>query len=189
VYLTRKGLSSFKRKLMNLYQKKSRGNSPCIQAYFHCVLKSSRNNDNVSILKNLLSDLEKINTDVAQEMFLRATAEFYAFNQNDESRAINTINDSIRKYPESLFSKFAKFEISEKFKNIKGMEDALQSLEFLDRNSYFFNAFLRARILLLAHKGEKDKAYGSVETNLKNFPSTTKLKIRNKIEQILNTLK
>lgn len=159
-----------------------------IQAYFHCVLKSSRPFENQKLLRELLGNLEKIKTDLAQEMHMRAKAEFYAFNQNDEGTALGIISDSIAMHPKDIYPLFTKFDICEKFKNIVGMKSTISELEErIDEKSYFYNALLKSKCLLIAYTDEKEVAMAFLNNKLKDFPLTSRDKIRQKIEIICNS--
>ncbi len=157
-----------------------------IQAYFNCLLKSSRPFENTKELEKLLDSFSKVDTDVSNEMYLRALSEFHAINKNDYKSAIEVINDCVAQFPDSVYSNLTKFDICERSSNISCMVEALGVLRgIIDKSSYFYNALLRAECLLLAHQGEKDRAENLLHRNLGDFPLTYRERIRQRISTIV----
>lgn len=153
-----------------------------IQAYFHCILMSSKQFENENLLESLVEDLSKINSDMAREMYLRSKAQFLAFNQGDFEEAIKIINISIGTY-NSPYSKFAKFEICEKFSNLDGMKEALTQIEAtIDAKSYFYPFVKRYKCLHILHEIGKDAAMKYLHSSLRGYPISAFERMRRKID-------
>jgi len=156
-----------------------------IQAYFNCLLRTSRPFENSPLLLQLISNLEKVQTDLAIEMSLRAHAEYLAFNKNDENAAIEKINEAIGTHTSEDYALFSKFEICERFSNLPGMESVILELESrIDSSSYFYSHLKRNKCICYAYTKGKDYAIKYIAKELRNFPATSKEKLLTKIDQI-----
>ena len=81
-----------------------------IQSYFRCLLKLEGKTAK-SILERLLEDLKSNINPKADEMYRTSLTQFYAQIENDEAKALNTVNDTIILYPKKIYPYLTKLEI------------------------------------------------------------------------------
>lgn len=158
-----------------------------IQAYLKSVMYDEKSPDNKNIIRDLLQHLAVIDSDRAREMYLEELALFYAFYEDDESSSIETISEANKKFPNSVYPYFTKFEICEKFNRKSDMK---QILDYLDKivkeGSYFYNAFLKYNAIFQAKIGDIKTAMDFIG-KIKNYPSHAIEKLINKIREIYST--
>lgn len=164
------------------YENDKKRNPYHVQAYFSCVVKQSKTKENIEILKKLLKDLEDIKTDKGIEMYLRCSAYYQAFIDNNEKEAIKIINEAITKFPDSLYVRIDKFYICLKFDRISEINDIFEYLEKSGyvKNKSFENTFYRMKILKLAKEGKIKEALQLID-NFKNYPENSIQKLKEKI--------
>jgi hypothetical protein len=154
-----------------------------IQAYFRSLIRNERIAENGPIMEELLTNLRKIRSDKAKEMFLEAQAQYEAFFRHDGRNALIVINSAIKEFPDSVHLKITKFDICEKFNVINEMKDALDEFEkTTDNNSYFYNIYTVLKSIYLAKIGQKQNSLDLLD-KLKNYPDTAVNKLRGKIRR------
>lgn len=156
-----------------------------IQAYFNCLINSSKINSNEQTLEQLLTDLERVNSEKAKEMFMTAKAQFLAFFKSDQQGALNLINDTICQFPDIIYPKLTKFDICSKFNDIDGMKESISMLKKeIDNKSYFYKSLIRSECIFMAQSGQLSEALQKVDTRLKNYSDQYKEKLKQKLKQL-----
>ena len=162
-----------------------------IQAYFSCLVKSEnhnnidKNNKFIEILEELIEKLENNKAEFTKEMALRCKAQMYAFCLHDYDNAIGFIEQAIKLEPNLFYAKLAKFDICEKFNDLEGMEkvynDLMSQKDFKDRHSHVYVMF---HSLILAKKGEIDKAKNYFLEKISSFTDEAKNLFLEKLENL-----
>jgi hypothetical protein len=156
-----------------------------VQAYFNCLINSPKINSNEKILEQLLTDLEKVSSEKAKEMFMNAKAQFLAFCKFEQQNALNLINDTIALFPDVIYPKLTKFDICSKFKDIDGMKESISMLkQEIDSKSYFYKSLIRSECIFMAQDGKLPEALRLVDTKLKNYSDQYRKKLKQKLEQL-----
>ena len=118
-----------------IYENSDKSNPYTIQAYLSCLIKNRKNSNNdedISKMKELLTNLQNIDTELSQEMYKRGQITYNAFIKNDNSSLDEIYNLSL----ESSFSKnhyiyMEMFDIADKFNNLDLMKYSNEKLEEL----------------------------------------------------------
>lgn len=156
-----------------------------IQAYFNCLINSSKINSNEQTLEQLLTDLDRVNSEKAKEMFMTAKAQFLAFFKSDQQGALNLINDTISQFQDIIYPKLTKFDICSHFKDIDGMNESILMLKKeIDNKSYFYKSLIRSECIFMAQSGKLPEALQRVDTKLKNYSDQYKDKLKQKLKQL-----
>ncbi|MCY9084230.1 hypothetical protein MOE57_17390, partial [Bacillus inaquosorum] len=160
-----------------------------IHGYFTC-LSNNNNNENLllndiekkQILQELLTNLEKNESEIGKSMSYRLNAEYQAFVENEEDYAIQLINQAIEKFNDDIYPLFTKFSICERFNRIQDMENVIEILEGeIGKGSRFYKNLLKNKAILLAKKGNLTEALRLV--NSIKYPENVLSKIKTKIER------
>jgi tetratricopeptide (TPR) repeat protein len=142
-----------------------------IQAYFRCLIKAEKSTANRRVLEELLDNLSKVKSIVAEEMLLRCKAQFLAFYENKEAESVLLINRAIKEYPNLMYATFTKIEICEKFNRISDMEILLGELDkTIKRGDYNYVSYIKSKAIMLAMKKQIGKALDLIEQNKKYIP-------------------
>ncbi|MBC6004138.1 MAG: TIR domain-containing protein [Paeniclostridium sordellii] len=145
-----------------------------IQAYFSCLIKSDMNiDDKRAILTELISNLDRIKSEKANEMLLRCKAQFEAFCNNNEEDALILVNKSIQDYPRLNYARIVKFDICEKFKRIDDMKDIINYLEENGSGSSS-NTIVIFKSILMSIEGRSEEASRYFNTRIKNYTEQAK---------------
>lgn len=160
-----------------------RDNPYHIQAYFSCLIKSEKTNENRDILKELISELEKINTDVAKEMTLRCKAQYGAFCDNNKEMALSMINQAIDLNPNIQYARIVKFDICEKFGMLDEMKHILAFFEQPDFKNKYMNNIICFRAVIMASEGNVDNAISLFKTSIRDYTEEAKDKFVMKLER------
>lgn len=149
-----------------------RNNPYNIQSYFRCLLKLEGRNAK-STLERLLEDLEKNINPKANEMYMTSLTQFYAQIENNEEKALQTINDTILMYPKKIYPYLTKLEILNHSKNVDEIEKLLTLIESrFDKTSEIWGKlqYLLARCIILKSKGKTTEARLILDSEIKkNF--------------------
>lgn len=140
-----------------------------IQAYFTCLIRSERNEDNRKVLEELIELMAKVNSDIAKEMLIRLRAQFEAFYNDNEEESLALIEKGIEEYPKLRYALLTKFDICDKFNKIKDMEEIIEKLKSMNNNQNYINNIVYYEAICLAKKRRLDEAISHVETNLRNY--------------------
>lgn len=142
-----------------------------IQAYFDCLVRRSPKDGEAKLLF-LIDELRKLNIPKAQEMAQMAEADYYLFVRDNNSKALEAINNTIREFGLKNFSLRRKFNILEKSNNIHEMEDVVLEYErkYASQNTNELNILNVMKIKLSAHKGQKEESIRLLNTKLSFYP-------------------
>lgn len=153
-----------------------------IQAYIRCLLKI-KPTDYKKTVESLIETLDKIDTDISKEMFYNAKANYYSVFENNETKALYTIDQCIKEFPENPYPLVTKLEICEKFRNVIEMENTLKTLKLNNpRANTYTNTNIAFEAKLLALKGNITLAINLVDSKLSHkLPSSA----IDKLKQIL----
>jgi len=154
-----------------------------IQAYFRCLIRDEKIINKGPIMEELLTNLSKIRSDKAKEMYLEARAQYEAFYKHDGNNALTSINNALKEFPDSVYFKITKFDICEKFGVIGEMKDLLDKFEKeIDNNSYFYNVYISLQSIYFAKTGKKHEAVNLL-SKLRNYPESAINKLKLKINK------
>ncbi|MGO4549139.1 TIR domain-containing protein [Paenibacillus sp. 2TAB23] len=158
-------------------------NSYHMQAYFRCIIRSEKNTANRKVLEEILENLSKIKSTIADEMKLRCKAQFLAIYDNREHDAIALINKAITDYPNLSYALYTKIEILEKFSRIRDMEMLLMEIEkTVKKGDYNYITFIKSKAILFAMQGNIEKALDLIVHNSKYIPEKVIDKIMTRIQ-------
>lgn len=153
-----------------------------IHAYLTCLLKADKRMQNESEIDKCLENLDGINSDIAKEMSLRGQAQYWAYYKNNETKALEKVEQAINKFTDSIYPKFTKFDICVKFDNLQEMEKVIKDLEKqISRKSYLTNVFLSMKVRYLIKSNKCDEAKMIVKS-MKNYPETS----INRLKQLID---
>lgn len=153
-----------------------------IQSYFKTIINMPMDVEKIEIMKELIKNIEKINSPIAKQMYTEMQAIFLAKIEDDEEQAIAIINNDMRENGSSIYLLLVKFDIYEQNKHIEGMEKTLDEIErLIVNNSYYSNAFYIRKAKLLAAKGEKSEEVVKCIKRLKYLPEKTVIKLSEKL--------
>lgn len=155
-----------------------------INPYIRCLLKV-RPVDYRKTIEILIENLGKVGTDIGREMYLTATADYYAIFESNETKAMDTINQSIQEFPDNPYPLLSKLEICERFRNINEME---RTLKIFRQKNHKANTYTNTTIAfeskLLGLRGDKKSALALIDTKLLGrLPDSTIQKLKQKIQQ------
>jgi hypothetical protein len=143
-----------------------------IQQYFSCLIRTPRSEINENIIKELLENIGKIKTNLADEMSFTMKAQFYGFYNNDCTTAFGLIDEAISKYPESNYPYLALFDIAEKNSDIDAMNRAITKLESnTHQASHRYRQFITRKSIFEAHRGDKELANRIIKEALADMPN------------------
>lgn len=161
-----------------------------IQGYFFSLINSEINKENELKLLELLDNLEKIKSDLAREMFLRAYAHYLAVYKKDEFEAISFANKAVNEFPNKIYPLLTKFDISNRFNRMEDMESILNDLEkMIKKKRSYYNNFIICKATFMAKEGNRDGALELIKNEIKFLPEGAKEKILERIEKIYKITK
>ena len=116
-----------------LYENSDKSNPYTIQAYLNCLIKNKNyTEDNIELMKKLIENLKKINTDLSQEMYERGQVSYDAYVENKQTALYKIIELSKQnKYSENHYIYMEMFDIADKFNSYTIMEESVKKLEEL----------------------------------------------------------
>jgi tetratricopeptide (TPR) repeat protein len=147
-----------------------------IQAYFDCYIKSGDIKNPTPLLLNLISQLRKIKTRVAEEMASMADADYALYVENDVSKALKRIDYSIDHFGGNPHNFRRKFNILERMHSLKEMEQIVKMFEikYKAENSNESYAMVIMKAKLAAYKGDKTTARNLINSSLSFYPDRAK---------------
>jgi tetratricopeptide (TPR) repeat protein len=142
-----------------------------IQCYFSCLIRMPHTPTNEVILKELLENITKINTNLADEMLLVMKAQFESFYTHNYDMAVDFIDEAINRYPESYYPFLTLFDIAEKNSDINTMERSINRIKNnATKKSHKYRQFITRKSIFEAHKGNKKLATRIIEEELSDMP-------------------
>lgn len=146
-----------------------RTNPYYVQSYFRCLIKLRKDIKDNKEIERVLSTLERIRSEKAQEMFLIAKAQYAAFIKNDKEEAIGQIDYAVDLYPDNIHPKLTKLDICIKFKEIQLLEAIINELEAnYNQGDIYYTIILVGKTKLLALKGQRNEATVLIDTKLRS---------------------
>ena len=146
-----------------------------LQSYFRCLIKlegSKQKNE----LKKLLQDLEHNPHEKALEMFMTAQAQYYAFVENDDFKALKFADDAIAAFPNNIYPYLTKLELLRRSNNIAELEKSLKEIEtkFNPESDIFEKLlYLSTKCILYSKTGQKEQALKLLNKEIRNNFSNT----------------
>lgn len=146
-----------------------------LQSYFRCLIKLEgikQKNE----LKNLLKDLENNPHEKAHEMFMTAQAQYFAFVENNDFKALKTADDAIAAFPKNIYPYLTKLELLRRTNNIPEFEKTIKEIETkYDGESDIFSKlpYLSCKCILLAKTGQKEQALRILNKEIRQHFSQT----------------
>jgi len=162
-----------------------RANPYYIQSYYRCLVKLRHDKDDVNEIEKVLTNLSRIKSDKAQEMYLTAKAQYEAFVNNDKDEAFGQIDFAIEKYPDNIHPKLTKIDICIKFKEVDLLESLISELEGNHKQSDLYSSIiLSGKIKLLVLKKMYKEANELINTKLRyQMPEYAIEKLREEISK------
>lgn len=155
------------------------------QAYFYCLINSKNFLEYRGTIESVIDNLKNMESRKAHEMASIAQSLYYAKIEQNEEKAFNSINDAINAYADTYYPILAKCDIAIKFRNIKALEEAVNSLEPISKKSeQIGRSFNKYKAYLLALQGHKDRALQIISKEINQYPEHNKNKILRKIEEL-----
>jgi lipopolysaccharide biosynthesis regulator YciM len=143
-----------------------------IQSYFRCLLKLEGKSAK-STLEKLLDDLKNNINPKADEMYRTSLTQFYAQIENDEEKALNTVNETILLYPKKIYPYLTKLEILNHSNNLGEINKVLLLIEErFDKTSEIWRKlhYLLAKCKILKVQGKITEAKQILNSDIKkNF--------------------
>ena len=141
-----------------------------IHAYFSCLIKSEKSEENRRLLSELLDNMKKITSEKAKDMLLRCEAQFEAFYNDDEENALMIINRSICEYPNLSYARLVKFDICERFNRLEDMKEILSYFEGnVDHKRRFHNVIVTFTAVIMAANHNVSGAAKYFRENIRNY--------------------
>lgn len=146
-----------------------------LQSYFRCLIKlegPKQKNE----LKNLLQDLEKNPHEKAHEMFMTAQAQYHAFVENNDIKALKVADDAIAAFPKNIYPCLTKLELLRRSNNVSELEKTIKDIETkYDPESDIFGKlpYLSAKCILYGKTGQKEQALRILNKEIRNNFSQT----------------
>ncbi len=161
-----------------------------LQSYFRCLIRNSNISpkDKKEELMKLLENLKDNPHERAREMYKTAKAQFNAIIENDQSRALNTVDDAIATFPKSIYPPLTRIEICRKFDNWQELESSINSIDTTFRpDSDIFSklSYISAKAIVMARKGNIKESQCLLDKNIKNrFTERIYNKLKEDIDSI-----
>ncbi|ADB39094.1 toll/interleukin-1 receptor domain-containing protein [Spirosoma linguale] len=139
-------------------------------AYFDCLVRRKDATSHAKTLRDLIENLEKINTNKAKEMALLSQADYDYYINNDPEEALNTIRRFIYLYGLTYYVITKKFDIAEKERNVDLMLKVIDEVKNSHINYKFDeNVINIMEAKCLSHQGRIDDALYIID-NLLDVP-------------------
>ena len=145
-----------------------------IQAYFTCVIKSDIIENKKQILQELIKNMERIGSKISEELTLRFKAQYAAFIDNDYDVALGYINQAIEMNENIHYARLVKFDIAEKFGDIKTMQDIADYFKKVELRQRYNNNIVCMDSLIKAKKGDCMGAIEYFKMHIKNYTDEAK---------------
>jgi len=164
-----------------------RNNPYNLQSYFRCLIKLEGQKEKAE-LSRLLNDLKNNPHEKTHEMYMTSLGQYQAFIENNEYKAINTVNDAIATFPKNIYPYLSKLDILRKNNNIAEIEKTIKIIEEKfdgDADIRTKLPYLSAKCILLAKTGKKDLSLKILNTDIKHsFSNSTYNNLLNEINMI-----
>ena len=141
-----------------------------LQSYFRCLIKLEGHKQKDE-LKSLLQDLKRNPHEKSHEMFMTAQAQYYAFVDNNDFKALEVADDAIATFPKNIYPYLTKLELLRKANNIPELEKTINDIEAkYDPESDIFGKlpYLSAKCILYGKSGNKGQALKILNKEIRN---------------------
>lgn len=161
-----------------------------LQSYFRCLIRNSNISpkDKKEELSKLLENLKNNPHERAKEMYMTANAQLLAIIENDEVRALNTVDDAIATFSKSIYPPLAKIEICRKFNNWKELECTINSIDTAfpsDSDIFARLGYISAKAIIMARKGDVIESQRLIYDKVKHrFAESVYNKLKEEIDSI-----
>ena len=155
-----------------------------IQAYLLCLIRLEKSMEKEKIIKELLDNLKKIQTEKAEQMYYTCYAQYLAFWKNEEEKSLIEIDKAIRKFESVPYPKLTKFDIAERFDQIDEMKTILDDLSNVKKNSYLYNMVMARKAVYYAKINKNSEARNIIDCEIRYYPENAKKKLITRIESI-----
>lgn len=116
-------------------------------------------------------------------MSSRFKAHYAAYIEEDYEKAITEIDRVISINPTIQYTRFVKFDISEKFGDIKNMKSIIQFFEESELRSKYHNNYIYMKSLLIKREDSVKEAKKYFKSNIKNYTEQAKERFINRLEK------
>lgn len=106
-----------------------------IHNYLRCLIITRSNEQ--ELIERLLEELQVINTEKSNEMYLLTKARFLSISL--DKKAYDLINEALNCYKDSFYPILAMLEISERFKDVESLEKYFKELEKMSLRRTWLN--------------------------------------------------
>ena len=145
-----------------------------IQAYFTCVIKSDYIENKKDILRELIETMESIGSKLSKELTLRFKAQYAAFIDNDYDVSIGYINQAIEMNENIHYARLVKFDIAEKFGDIKTMQSISDYFKKPELKQRYNDNIICMDSLVRAKNGDCVGAIEYFKMHIKNYTDEAK---------------
>lgn len=145
-----------------------------IQAYFTCLVKGEKSEENQKILNDLIKALEGISSDLAKEMCLRCKAQLHAFYYESKEDAIDYINKAIECNKDIHYARIVKFDICDRFGLIDEMKEILGFFEKGELSKKYHNIRVCFKAIIKAREENVENAKMYFNENIRGFSDVAK---------------
>ena len=145
-------------------------NSFHIQAYFKCLIEKRHIPGNIDIIKELMEKLKRIKSKHAIEVLLISEMQYLSLIANLKKEALNKTDQALSSCPESVYVKFAVFEVYEKYSLVDKMQEMVGELEKnIDSNSNLYHSMIYKKAVCMSKCGQKVEAIRLIDSQLKHL--------------------
>ena len=161
-----------------------------LQSYFRCLVRNSNISpkEKKEELIKLLENLKNNPNERAKEMYKTEKSQFYAIIENDQSRALNTVDDAIATFPKSIYPPLTRIEICRKFDNWQELENSINSIDTAFRpDSDIFSklSYISAKAIVMARKGDVKESQRLIFNKIKpRFTESVYNKLKEEIDSV-----
>ena len=109
-----------------------------IQPYFEILVRKpsmNRTDQEDQYIHEMLQTIERIHSAKPSTTYFELKGQYAIYVEKDYARARALLNEGARRYPESSYIIRSLFDCHEVFRNLQGMEDALNRMEPLTKNN------------------------------------------------------
>ncbi|MCG2721768.1 MAG: TIR domain-containing protein, partial [Thermodesulfovibrionales bacterium] len=141
-----------------------------LQSYFRCLIRKSNISpeDKKVELSKLLDSLKNNPHERAKEMYMTAKAQFISDIENNEVRALDTVNDAIATFPKSIYPLLAKIDICKKYHNWEELSRTITTIESAfqsDSDIFTKLTFISVKAIVMAREGNIKESYKFISDN------------------------
>ena len=153
------------------------------QAYFDCLIHTSSEPNCIKKLENVLISLRQIRGARAEEMSNTLAAKFeYQF--GDKKKSFELINSAITKHAGVVYPVLTALDMSMSEMDREGISNYVNQLEAGRLGSGHKLAILKAKVLLTALEGDKDRAERMIARDLNQMNPKASEKLRRRVQNV-----